>query len=80
MLSKRPSPVSRRELSIGVRVGAHRRKLGFSAQLLKSAFTRWQVVSKAKGVLKCACKVQKSNVETRGTSGQTPHPFADDTW
>ena len=48
---KRPSPVSRRELSIDVRAGAHRRKLGFPAQLLKSGFTRERVVSKAKGVL-----------------------------
>ena len=42
---KRPSPVSRRELSTDIRAGWHRRKLGFSAQLSKSAFTRGLVVS-----------------------------------
>ena len=49
---KRPSPVSRRELSIDVRADAHRRKLGFPARPPGSGFTRGRVVSKAKGVLR----------------------------
>ena len=47
-----PIPRFSARATIDVRAGWHRRKLGFSARLLKSAFRWGLVVAKAKGVLK----------------------------